>query len=146
MRVLRRELVLRVQGRKYIRWKPFGSIGRGSWVDSESCFYGAWKASTSVRRLQPSAARSASTRIRVVVIGANAIERHTSVLLRITPPGTVCHAVPVQYCTVKSFTPLWDHVIVGVGSLGAFQAFWTVNTATSSIVRLPANAISTESG
>src|SRR5687767_6284861 len=104
------------------------------------------KASTSVRRPQPSFAHRTRTRMRVVVSGAKAIERHTRLLLTITPPGTVCQAEPVQYWTVKSLTPHWDQVMVGVGSLGAFQASWTVKTATSSMVLLPAKVISTESG
>ena len=64
-----------------------------------------WKASTSVRRLQPSMVPSMSTRMRVVVTGENVRARFTSVLPRMTPPGTVCHAEPVQVWTVKSVTP-----------------------------------------
>src|SRR5687768_3500370 len=104
------------------------------------------RASISVRRLQPSAARWTTTRMRVVVSGAKVIARHTRLLLTITPPGTVCHAEPVQYWTVKSLTPHCDQVMAGVGSLGALQAFWTVKTATSSMVLLPAKVISTQSG
>ena len=63
------------------------------------------KASTSVRRLQPSMVPSTSTRMRVVVSGAKAMLRFTSVLPRMTPPGTVCHPAPVHACTVKSETP-----------------------------------------
>ena len=84
--------------------------------------------------------------MRVVVSGEKVTDRQTRVLLRTTPLGTACQAAPVQDWTVKSLTPHCDQVMAGVGSLGAFQASWTVKTATSSTVLLPAKAISTQSG
>jgi hypothetical protein len=60
-----------------------------------------------------------STRIFVVVTGVNVTLRHTSVFPVTLPPGTVAHAVPVQYCTSKLRSPYAVNVCVLVGSPGA---------------------------
>src|SRR5687768_4363268 len=97
-------------------------------------------------RLDPSLARSTNTRIRDVVSGAKLTDRHTSMLPRTTPPGTACHTVPVQYCTVKSTGPYEENIIVDVGSLGVLYASCSEKTATSSIVFGPLKATSSQSG
>src|SRR5688572_6068681 len=103
-------------------------------------------ASTSMRRLALSTARSLSTRMRVVVTAEKTTRRHTSVLPRTVPPGTACQVVPVQYCRVKSTNPYLVKVIVAVGSTGPVKLSCTANTATSSIVRGPAKLTSNQSG
>ena len=82
--------------------KPPGATNHSVWLGPLPSLP---KASTSVSRLQPSAVPSISTRMRVVVTAGKVIARFTSVLPRMTPPGTVCHPELVQAWTVKSETP-----------------------------------------
>src|ERR1043165_5917512 len=71
------------------------------------------QASTSVMRLQVPSALFTITRILLAVTGAKVSRRHTSVFPVMTPPGTVCHAAPSQYSTVKSVNPYEVNVIAG---------------------------------
>src|SRR5262252_2372316 len=99
-----------------------------------------------MRLQRPSRAPVTTTRTRVVVTGEKAIDRHTSVLPVMTPPGTACHADPVQYSTVKSVSPYCEKVIVVVGSPGDQKASCTEKTSTSPIVFAPAKSTSSQSG
>ena len=76
--------------------------------------------SSSVIRLQVFSAPCTRIRTRSVARGENVTLRHTRVLPLIDPPGTVCHAEPVQYCTSKAVNPYCVNVIDGVGSNGAW--------------------------
>ena len=61
-----------------------------------------------VAPVYPDDARAAGVQgvvILEVLIDENVKRRQTNVLPVTVPPGTVCQAVPVQYCTVKSRTP-----------------------------------------
>lgn len=58
-------------------------------------------ASTSTRRLLPPTPLWMTTRTFVVVTSAKVTLRQTRLLLVMTPPGTVAHAEPSQYCTMS---------------------------------------------
>jgi hypothetical protein len=62
------------------------------------------------------------------------------------PPGTVAHALPVQYCTSKAVMPYALKVMLAVGSTGLMKASYRVKTSISVIVFRPLKAMWTESG
>src|SRR5687767_15101591 len=103
-------------------------------------------ASTSAMRLHESTVPVITIRILVVVTGANDRRRHTRVFPVTVVPGIVCQADPFQYCASKSRSPYCVNVVAAVGSTGAQNASWTVNTSTSPIVLVPLKSTCSQSG
>ena len=68
------------------------------------------------------------------------------VVADVAPWGTVCHAKPVQYSTVRFWSAHDAEVIASLGSTGFWYSSWTPKTSTSEIVRAPANETSSVSG
>ena len=99
-------------------------------------------------RLLPNGSATAwiVTRMREVVSGVNVTFRQTFWFPVTAPPGTVAHALPVQYCTWKSLMPNELKVMLAVGSTGALYASCTLKTLTSLMVLTPLNATSSQSG
>src|SRR2546430_2189021 len=84
--------------------------------------------------------------MRSVVTAGNVTRVQTWRLPVILPPGTVAHALPVQYRTWKSMIPYALNVVLSVGSTGLVYASCTLKTSISVIVFGPLNAICTHSG
>src|SRR5438270_442151 len=75
-------------------------------------------ASTSTILDQVSGVRVITTRMRSVVTAGNVTRVQTWRLPVMLPPGTVAHALPVQYRTWKSMIPYALNVVLSVGSTG----------------------------
>jgi hypothetical protein len=87
-----------------------------------------------------------TTRMRSVVIAGNVICVHTCRFPVMLPPGTVAHAVPVQYWTSKSVIPYKVNIVSSVGSTGVVYASCSVNTSISPMVCGPLKVTCTQSG
>src|SRR5688572_32637482 len=106
-----------LETRAWFTRAPGSGVGAG--VGGGFASPSAPHASTSTRRLYTTSEVLTCTRIFVVCRGAKVIRFHTLLFPATLPPGTVAHAVPVQYCTSNPVAPYDAKVIAVVGSAGA---------------------------
>lgn len=86
------------------------------------------------------------TLILVVEIGAKVNFRHARLLPVTVPPGTVTHAVPVQYWTSKLISEYWVVVVVISGGVVLEKSSLTAKRDISSIDFVPLNVTVSTSG